>query len=406
MLYLGAANVVSSVFGVIMMIYLARTLMPQGLGHIAYAISIVTYLSGFVDLGLSTYGVREVARNPASVSEYVSNIVSIRLIAAAALVLILVLITVLSDQPYKLKILMIETGLMLFMTALATEWAYQGLEKMNMVFISLAATSILQMFMIFTLVKGSEDMLRVPLIYFLGAAPIIILFLKKLGCRFKIASPDTRRIKIYLSSSLIIWAIAMFAQVYNNLDIFILGLFRQAEEVGYFALARRVVGGITILIVFLSNALLPRLSAAFNKDDDEFERSTHKFLVFSACLTFFVIIPALFFTKDLIRFTVGTSYSSAALPLNIMLGGVILVLFNLPYSTGLIASHLEKEVLKQVIASALLSLSLNFILIPRYGMLGSSVSFLMAEALALVWVLHIYKTKRLKVSLIKKGGGK
>jgi O-antigen/teichoic acid export membrane protein len=103
---------------------------------------------------------------------------------------------------------------------------------------------------------------------------------------------------------------------------------------------------------------------------------------------------------------VGTSYSSAALPLNIMLGGVILVLFNLPYSTGLIASHLEKEVLKQVIASALLSLSLNFILIPRYGMLGSSVSFLMAEALALVWVLHIYKTKRLKVSLIKKGGGK
>ena len=75
----------------------------------------------------------------------------------------------------------------------------------------------------------------------------------------------------------------------------------------------------------------------------------------------------------------------------------MIILFNLPFSTGLIASGFEKDVLKQAFASAVLSISSNFILMPKYGMLGGSISFVLAESLALVWILYLYRNK------IKKG---
>jgi O-antigen/teichoic acid export membrane protein len=67
------------------------------------------------------------------------------------------------------------------------------------------------------------------------------------------------------------------------------------------------------------------------------------------------------------------------------------VLFNLPYSTGLIAAGFEKEVLKQVLASAFLSVILNVLLMPGYGMIGAAISFLCAEILAIIWILLAYR---------------
>ncbi|MFA4982379.1 MAG: flippase [Candidatus Omnitrophota bacterium] len=394
MIWMGAANCVSSLFGAIMLIYLARTLMPAALGNLSYAISIIVFLASFLDLGLSTYGIREVAKAGGSdVSEYVSNIVSLRFVIAVILTVIVAAVSMISRQPGILKLLMIETCLMMFMAAFATEWAFQGLEKMYMVFASFLVTSLLQLTLMLVFVRHPEDVVKVPFFYFLGSIPVIATFLKLLKFRFKVRKPDTAKLKLYLTSSLVIWAIAMFAQVYNNLDIFLLGLFRKAEEVGYFTVARRAVGGVTILAVFLANALLPRLSCTFNIDAKQFKGATIKFLAVTTVIIILILLPVLFFAKDLLRLTVGAEYVPAAIPLNIMIGALILVLFNLPFSTGLIAACLEKEVLKQVIASAFFSVALNLVLIPKYGMVGAAVSFFCAEALALIWILYVYKVK-------------
>lgn len=392
--WMAAANIVSSLFNAAILIYLARTLMPAALGHLSYVMSLIAYLSSFVDMGLSTYGIREIAKRNMEASEYVSNIVSFRCIMAVVISSIFMIVVFLSRQPYLIKLLMAETCLMLFVSALVTEWAFQGMEKMRMVFISFLITSLLQGALIFILVKGPEDLPRVPIAYFAGALPIIAMFLKRLNFKFRIIKLDFDKIKLYLTSSLVIWAISVFAQVYNNLDIFMLGLFKGAEEVGYFTIARRAVSGVTILIIFLANALLPRLSCTFNCDDtEEFGRATRKFLAVAVALIVFMLLPAAVFSKDLIKLTVGEGYLPAALPLEIMIGALVLVLFNLPYSTGLIAACHEKEVLRQVMASALLNVALNIFLIPRYGMVGTALSFFFAEALALVWILHVYRVR-------------
>jgi len=393
LLWMAAANIVSSLFSAGLFIYLARVLEPKGFGYLSYVFAIIFFVANFIDFGLSTYGAREIAREKRVVSAYVSEIISLRIILGAVLALLLVAIAFLSSHSAYFKILIAGSSLILFRIALASEWAFQGTEEMGMVFVSLAANAGLQFGLVYTFVKRPEDMLKVPILYFVATLPVTILLLKRLKFTLMIKREDLARMMSHLSGSLVIWFISIFAQVYNGLDIFMLGLFRRIEEVGYFTIARRVVGEMALLMIFLANALLPRLSSAFGRDAPQFKAATRKFLRLAIILTICAALPIMCLSKWLISLTVGRQYVSASLPLNIMIAGLVLILFNLPYSTGLIAGRLEKEVLKQTAGCALVSIVLNFILMPKYGMIGAAISFVFVEAIALIWIVGVYKKR-------------
>lgn len=389
---MAAANIVSSLFSIVIFIYLARVLMPEALGYLSYVFTLVFFIANFIDLGLSTYGMREIAKDKGRASQYASEIVSFRIVAAFILSIAFIVLALFYNLGI-LRLLMIESSLMLFTFGFATEWAFQGMEKMRMVFISSLVTSILQAGLIFFFISGPRDLLNVPLLYFIATLPVILVFLRILNFRLKIENVDFRRMKLYLSSSLVIWSISIFAQVYNNLDILILGLFRHIDEVGYYTITRRFIDGMALFMVFLSNALLPLLSRTFDKDMCEFKAATNKFLKIGILVIAGLFIPVMFLSKYVISVAVGAEYVPAVLPLKIMFFGLVLVILNLPYSTGLVASGFERDVLKQAIASALVSVVMNLFLIPKYGMVGAAISFVAAEAVALCWILAVYKTR-------------
>ncbi|MCX5667966.1 MAG: flippase [Candidatus Omnitrophica bacterium] len=390
-IWMAAANIIGSLFSVTLFIYLARTLRAEAFGAVSYAHSFIFYLLNFVDLGLSTYGIREVAKNRVRVSEYVSEIVSFKLLIAGSLFIVLTAATFLSCPSAGFRMIMFGASLLLFVSALSTEWAYQGQEKMHMVFLSFVTTTLLQFLMVWAFVKGPRDLLKATPVYSLAAFLIPILFLIHFKYKPKLDFSYLKQIKRYLASSLIIWLIAIFAQVYNGLDIVLLGLFKSPEEVGYFTIARRAIGGCALLMVFLANALLPRLSATFSNDVSQFNSATGKFLKVSSFLTVFVFLPLIALSDHIISFALGGEYLPACLPFKIMGLGLIIVLFNLPFSTGLVAAGKEKEVLKQVLASASLSVILNIFLMPEYGMMGAAISFVFAEILAIIWILWAYR---------------
>ena len=388
---MAAANIIGSLFSITLFIYLARTLRAEAFGTVSYAHSFIFYLLNFVDLGLTTYGIREVAKDRGRVSEYVSEIVSFKLLIASSLFTVLMAATFLSCPSTSFRMIMLGASLLLFVSALSTEWAYQGQEKMHMVLVSVATTTFLQLLLVWALVKGPDDILKTTPAYSLAAFLIPILFLIHFKYKPKLDFIYLKQIKRYLASAIIIWLIAIFAQVYNGLDIVLLGLFKSPEEVGYFTIARRAIGGSTLLMVFLANALLPRLSSTFSKDVYQFNSATGKFLKISLFLTVFVFLPLIALSDHIITFALGNEYLPASLPFKIMGLGLIIVLFNLPYSTGLVAAGFEKEVLKQVLASASLSVILNIFLMPKYGMIGAAISFVFAEILAILWILWAYR---------------
>lgn len=391
---MSAANITNSLLSAVLFMYLARTLSVEVFGYLSYAGAFAFYFVNFIDLGLSTFGMREVARNRSRATELVSQIVSFRFVLACVLYAVSILIALsLYHHPPILRLLIVESALLVFTTALATEWAFQGLEKMHMVFISFATTACFQLGLVYLFVKSPQDVLKVPIIYFLATLPVIAIFLRRLKYRFPIRQFDMASMRLYLSSSLIIWMISLCVQTYNNLDVVILGIFRDAAEVGYFSVARRFAGAISALMVFLANAVLPHMASTFHAETARFHSATRAFLRLSAGITVFALIPLLFLSKPLITMTVGPQYIPARLPFDILVAALALVLFNMPFSTGLIATGHERDVLKQAAACALCSIVSNFILVPRYGMIGAAASFFLVETLAIFWVLWVYRKR-------------
>ncbi|MBI5144424.1 MAG: oligosaccharide flippase family protein, partial [Candidatus Omnitrophica bacterium] len=197
-IWTAAANIAGSFFGIVVFIYLARTLLPEAFGYFSYSVTLVFYLANFIDLGLSTYGIREISKERPRASEYASEIISLKLLVAAVLSLLFIVTVSLSPHSGLLKILLIETSLMFFVVAFSAEWPFQGLEKMHMVFVSFATTAVVQVILIFTFVKGPEDLLRVPVIYFISSVPVIIIFLRRLHFKLQIRRLDFKKIKFYL----------------------------------------------------------------------------------------------------------------------------------------------------------------------------------------------------------------
>lgn len=396
-MWMAAANMASGLFNALIFIYLARTLMPEAMGAFSYAFTVVFFMANFIDLGLSTYGIREIARHRERFPAYVSQIITFRLMAALALCGIVIAVSFILPVPARQKILIAESSLMLIGIALASEWAFQGMEKMRYVFISFAATSCLQLCLMAAFVKTSADVFKVPILYFVAMIPVTMLYLRKLNFSLQLARSDIVSMFSHLSGAFIIWSISICAQVYNNLDVVILGLFRSIEEVGYFTIVRRLIGGGAVLLVFLAGAVFPRLSASHKTDPVQFGGATRSFLKLSALLAVCLVVPIILAGDLLIGFVFGNEYIPASLPLKIMAIGLLCILFNLPHSTGLIAGGFEKDVLKQAVASASVSIAANLFLIPVYGMVGAAVSFVLAEALALAWILTLYH-KRIKIT--------
>lgn len=182
-LWLSAANIIGSFFNILIFVYLARVLGAESFGYLSYAITIVLYLFNFVDLGLSTYGTREVAKCPSRLSELVSNILSFKFSLAIVLYFVFAAVVSFTSLPILIKVLMCGVALTLFTSSLATEWAFQGMEKMHMIFASLVTTAFLQLCLTCAFVRGPHDILNAPLVSFIAPIPIVVIFLIMLSFR-------------------------------------------------------------------------------------------------------------------------------------------------------------------------------------------------------------------------------
>ena len=73
---LSFSQIVTKALGLVSVAYLARVLGAEGFGKIGFAQAILAYFMLLVNLGLSTLGTREVARNREEISRYVNNILT------------------------------------------------------------------------------------------------------------------------------------------------------------------------------------------------------------------------------------------------------------------------------------------------------------------------------------------
>jgi PST family polysaccharide transporter len=138
--FLSVGELASKVFTFFAYTYLGRTLGPERYGDVEFSLSATLFFALFVQLGLGSYGAREIAKAPQRAKALLSEILEVRLWAAAASVLALGAFALAIPKPPEVKLLLAAYCASLLATPGLMLWFFQGHDDMHWV----AAASLLR----------------------------------------------------------------------------------------------------------------------------------------------------------------------------------------------------------------------------------------------------------------------
>ncbi len=241
--FLASSYAASRLLTFFSLVYIARRLGVQPFGQINFALAIFTYSTLLTHLGLMTFGTREVARQPGQIQRQVTGILSLRMALTLASFLLLLGFTYLVTLDRQLKILIVLFGLCLFPTAALMDWAFKGVERMNVVGIIEMVRAMPYLALILFWVRQPSHVVRIPIFFFLstllGALLGLALFRRDYGSLRPQA--ELAFWKRAMRESLPLGLAFMLLQVYYLTDTVVLGFLRGAVSVGLYSAAYKLV---------------------------------------------------------------------------------------------------------------------------------------------------------------------
>lgn len=380
----------SFVFPFITFPYISRVLLPEGIGRVSLAISVIAYFNMFAQLGIPTYGVKACAKVRDNKTEltrtahelFLINII-MTLVSYVGLIIAIICIPKIREE----KTLYLIVSMTILLSAIGMEWLYRALEEYTYITIRSIAFKLIAVIAMFLLVNKQNDYIVYAAIsVFASSASYIWNFLKaKEFIDYKwLGNYDLKR---HMKPVLIFFALACAATVYTNLDNVMLGFMKTDADVGYYNTAVKIKTALVCLITSLGTVLLPRASYYIeNGNVDEFKRISAKAMHFVVLAAIPVTVFFVLFAREGILFISGEAFEGAILPMQLIMPTVLFIgITNIIGIEVMVPTGREKLVLYSTIVGAVIDLILNAILIPRYAAVGAAIGTLAAEFAVLLF---------------------
>ena len=392
----------SFIFPIITFPYVSRILHASGTGRINFVTSAVTYFGMFVQLGIPTYGVKQVAKvrdDRDKLSKLVHELLFINLIMAVLVYIVFVTCVFCVPKFSRNKALFFIIGLSIGLNALGIEWLYRGLEKFTYITIRSLIFKLIGIIAMFALVHNEEDYIIYGAItIFASSASNILNFINaRKYINFK--KYKDYNLKQHTGAVFTFFMMSVATTVYTNLDNVMLGFFKDDETVGYYGAAVKIKNILISIITSISGVLLPRASYYVEKNlRDDFARILKK----TMHLVIFLAMPMtayfMVYAAEGITFLSGTGFEGSIIPMIIIMPTLLLV--GISYVTGIqmmVPLGMEKKVLISEILGAVVDLVINAILIPRFGASGAAIGTLIAEIVVLCYQLYVVRGEGIKI---------
>lgn len=386
-------TVLNLLFPIASFAYASRILGAEGVGIVSYTDSIIKYLVLIGGGGILFYGIRETAKvreNREELEKTVGELFVVNLLlTGVACLLLLFLLTGTVGKQYSLLFL-IQGSVVLF-NGIGMEWLYQAKEEFVYITIRTAALQLLAFIALFLFVRKKEDYIAYTVITVFAVAGTQVLNFIRAGKYLRVLKSRKRlELRKHFRLMKYIFGANLAISLYLHIDKTMLGIMASTNAVGLYTGANNITRSAAGLLTCITNVSLPRISYYLenNKKEEAFrliEDSGNIILMFA--------VPAAIglacISKTVIVLVCGTEFEGAYSALMILAVDIIFSVYN-NYWVWQIFLPLNKEklVFTGTVCSALINLCLNFIWIPRYGILGAAGATLMAEIILTGLCIH------------------
>lgn len=377
----------------------------EGLGKYSFAFAFVGLFSVFSDFGLSTYIVREVARNKEEARKYASSMLALKLVLAViTTVLPIIIVHFIEDSPevrMSVYIAAIATGFLYMTSVFGTLFAaYERLQHQAMINVVERILTVGLGLLLLWQGAGLLGLMSAYLASYLAVMVIawVIAFRKTtaFGLSF-----DTAFWKELLKSSMPFWFTTIFITIYFRIDTVLLQMMTNYEQVGWYNAAYKALDALYFIPGAIITSVFPVMSR-FHIDNRKMLQTLYEKAFYYLLLLAIPIAAGITLLSDrIINLIYIGKVPEAGIALQILIWAEAIIFVS--SLVGYLLNAINKQLIFTYVTAvaAIINITINLFLIPKYGYVGASIATVATELFVLLLLYHQATKNGYTISLVK-----
>ena len=167
-----------------------------------------------------------------------------------------------------------------------------------------------------------------------------------------------------------------------NTDVLMLGWWRSAKEIGYYSASQRIIQVFYSLPAIIASAIFPAISRLIGeKDEIKIKLLMEKGLTIVFLIAIPLVVGGIILGKPIINLVYGKEYLPAAIVFQMLIITNLIIFPATLISNTLLAYNKQKAMVLNILIGGIGNIIFNSILIPRWGMIGSSIATIIAQSI-------------------------
>ncbi len=362
--------------------YLSRTIGSVGNGLFTYTQSVANYFVLFAVLGISNYGVREIAscgpnRQQRSVTFW--NIFGMNLVTGSlvAAVYVLYCLTLGSDN----LLLSLIWALWVIGSVVDVTWLLNGCQEFKIPMIRNFCTRLGGMAFIFLFVHTEADtwayVTAIAAPFFVNAL-LVWPFVKNYVDPVR---PTWHQMVKHLKPNLLLFIPVIATSLYTLMDKVMLGLMAGMDQTGLYDYSEKISKMPMAIITALGAVVLPKMTEVIaSGHTDEAKGLVRTTMWFMEACAFALTCGIIAVAPEFVPVFFGPGYEPCVALMSVL---SLIIPFvcatNVMGIQYLVPSHRDRGFTASVLTGAVVDLILNALAIPRFGAMGAALATVMTE---------------------------
>lgn len=365
---------------------ISRIIGPGRYGIINFSAAYVAYFTLLISYSFDFTATRKLARDPDN-KEYRSKIFSEVFYAQCILFLISTAIFIVSlffvPELQANSTIFVFSYLLCVSTLFTQNWLFQAMQDLTKVALFNLTSKLLFTISILIIIRHDSDYIWQPLIIGVAQGGIAIWSFIWACKRYEIRfiQFSMRRCFKVLWEERVVFISLVFVNFYSTTNTVILGLYQNAEQVGYYTAAQRlIIIAQSVLAMPLAQAFYPYIAQAFVRSREDGLVVAQKLVPLIILLTGSASILMILLGPLVISLFYGHKFDPSILSFQLL--SIVPLLFSLNNVLGIqIMINLGMDRLFLIITAAagILSIVLNIVMIRKMGYIGSTLNWIFIE---------------------------
>jgi O-antigen/teichoic acid export membrane protein len=394
-LYLSGAEFGAKLLTFLSFSYLARVLGPAHYGLVEFTMAVMVFFSLAVDSGLSTYGAREIARNPDSTARLFHEITGLRVMLTLGSMLALGIFILAMQKGVEVKILLAVYGTSLLPYPFMLQWFFQGHDRMHWVGLASLVRQAVFAISVLLLCRRGTPLLYVGLAECMSVTAVagFCIYVTRRRFGFAWPWPDLRPARLTghlrqaapIGLTEVAWAFMWY------FCTVLLGFLYSDRTLGWFGASHRALMALNTFVYLYFFNLLPSISRCVALPHSHLLGLMDRSMRFAAWTGLMASATLTALAPQVLGAIFGPNYRGASGSFAILVWMLPVGMLSGHHRYVLIAYGRQGWLLVCTAISAAAAVLLGFVLEPSYGGIGAACALLIALCLNFALVYAVVK---------------